>query len=55
MTPLLGLELYPAKRYVRYPGSIDENGIWIIVEELGNTMDPYTRTQELLKDRGSRP
>lgn len=50
-TPMLGLELYPGKRYWRHPGAMGPEAMQLVYEELGNTLDPYARTQAILHAR----
>lgn len=47
-TPTLLLELYPGKRYYRMVGLLDAQAAAIAVQQLGDTMDPWQRTQELV-------
>lgn len=46
-TPTLVFELYRGKRYYRMLGLLDEKAAAIAVRQLGDTMDPWTRTKEL--------
>lgn len=48
-TPMWGMELYPGRRYYRSYGVIDARSMSIVVQELGDTMDPYARAAELMK------
>ncbi len=41
-TPTLGFELYKGRRYFRMFGMVDARSMAVAVDELGNTMDPWS-------------
>lgn len=47
--PMLGFELYNGKRHYRRTGLLDAQQASVLVQELGDTMDPWQRTQAIAK------